>query len=191
MELINYIAEVVTPATFQAVTLAQAKKQNEISTTDATHDDQLNDLIRSATDEVQRDTGLYLCRQTVRVKTDEICDGMQLQGHPIISITSIKYYDASNVQQTLATSVYNFDTAHRRIYLKYTQVWPVAIARWDAWEITYLVGYADQDSVPQLAKKACLQLIANDFYDRGDMIKESEQHKYERTINKLRRGTYP
>lgn len=191
MDKCNLIAEVTTAATFMPVTLQEAKKQVELSSTDTAHDDQLIGLILSAADEVHRDTGLYLCEQTLRVKIDSIDDGLQLHGQPISSITSIKYYDSANVQQTVATTIYSFDTANRTIRLKYGQTWPSAISRWDAWEIIYVAGHSSQAAIPQLAKKACLLLIANDFADRGDMVKESEQRKYERVTNKLNRGTYP
>jgi len=187
----NYIPELVTAPTFSALTLEEAKKQVEVSLTDSTHDEHLLELILSAAEQVESDTGLYLCRRTLKVNCANAFDGMQLQGSPIASVSSIKYYDTSNVQQTLSATIYNFDAAHRKIHLKYLQVLPTYVDRWDAWEITYLAGYADQYSVPALAKKACLLNVAGDFYDRGDLIKESEQRKYERTVSKLRRATYP
>jgi len=188
----NLIPTVSVVPTFLPITLEEAKKQIEHPTSDDTHDDHLRKLIEIAVDKVQRDTGMYLCSQTLSVNTHELCDGMQLQGFPISSITSLKYYDSGNVQTTLSTSVYSLNAAHRKIQLNYYQLFPVTTVRWDAWEIKYVVGYSSVYTVPPLAKAACLLLIGRFFLlDRGDLLKEPNTKSYENMIQNLCRGTYP
>jgi uncharacterized phiE125 gp8 family phage protein len=174
------------------VTLAQAKKQLEIAETDSTHDEHLTLLIQAAREQFESDTGIVLGQRTVKVFDDEFEEAeLQLQLRPAQSITSIKYYDSNNTQQTLSTSIYDFDTAKRSIVLKYNQLFPpVVIQRYDAVEITYVVGYATQAAIPAVAKQACLLLIGN-YFEGRDMLKESDAKTYERLVTLCMRSTYP
>lgn len=183
----NYRPILVTAPTTDAVTIEQAKKQCEIAESDTAHDEHLYQLIDRARDEFEADCDLCIKSQTWRVYTDDMDDGMQLQKGPIQSITSIKYYDNTNTQQTLATSVYGFDAANRKIRLKYDQVWPPFTSRWDAWEITYLCGYS---TVPPMAVQAMLILIEKYFLGR-ESLKEPEFRTYQRLVSKMQRSTYP
>lgn len=183
----NYRPILVTAPTADAVTLSQAKKQCEIAEFDPTHDDHFLALIDRAREELEIDCDMCICPQTWRVYTDDMEDEMQLQKGPIQSITSIKYYDINNVQQTLSTSIYGFDVANRTIRLKYNQSWPSTITRWDAWEITYLCGYSN---VPPMAQQAMLILIEKYFLGR-EALKEPEFKTYERLVAKMQRSTYP
>lgn len=177
----------VTAPTLDAVTIEQAKKQCEIAESDTAHDEHLYQLIDRARDEFEADCDLCISPQTWRVYTDHIKDGLQLQKGPIQSITSIKYYDSGNTFQTLATSVYGFDVANRKIRLKYDQVWPAYVTRWDAWEITYLCGFT---TLPPMAVQAMLILIEKYFLGR-EALKEPEFRTYQRLVNKMQRSTYP
>lgn len=183
----NYRPFLVTAPTDDAVTLCQAKKQCEIAEFDTAHDEHLLALIDRATNELETDCDMCVCSQTWRVYTDCMKDGMQLQKGPIQSITSIKYYDSNNTQQTLSTSVYSLDVANRTIKLKYNQSWPSSITRWDAWEITYLCGFS---TVPPMAAQAMLILIEKYFLGR-EALKEPEFRTYERLVTKMQRSTYP
>lgn len=183
----NYRPILVTAPTVDAVTIEQAKKQCEIAESDTAHDTHLYQLIDAARQQLEEDCDMCICSQTWRVFADDMDDGMQLQKGPIQSITSIKYYDSSNAQQTLSTSVYGFDVANRMIRLKYDQVWPSFTNRWDAWEVTYLCGFA---TVPPLAKQAMLMLIETYFLER-EVMRESDLKKYQRLVGLMQRSTYP
>lgn len=183
----NYRPTLVTAPTVDAVTIEQAKKQCEIAESDTAHDQHLYELIDRARDEFETDCDLCISPQTWRVYTDAVEDCMQLQKGPIQSITSIKYYDTSNVQQTLATSVYGFDVANRKVMLKYNQSWPSITTRWDAFEITYICGYS---TVPPMAVQAMLILVERYFLGR-ETFREPEFKTYQRLVNKMQRSTYP
>lgn len=183
----NYRPTLVTAPTVDAVTIEQAKKQCEIAESDTAHDQHLYELIDIAREEFETDCDMCIAPQTWKVYTDHIDDCMQLQKGTIQSITSIKYYDSSNVQQTLATSVYGFDVANRKIMLKYDQSWPSFTNRWDAWEITYLCGYT---TPPPVAVQAMLILIEKYFLGR-EALKEPQFTTYQRLVNKMQRSTYP
>ena len=183
----NYRPILVTAPTTDAVTLAQAKKQVEIADSDTAHDEHLHELIDRARDEFEADCDLCILPQTWKVYADQLYDGMQLYKGPVQSITSIKYYDTNNVLQTLETSIYNFDAANRMIRLQWNQLWPVATVRWDAFEITYLCGFA---TLPPMAVQAMLILIQDYFLGR-EPSKEPTFKAYQRLVNKMQRSTYP
>ena len=183
----NYRPILVTAPTVDVVTLAQAKKQVELADSDTAHDEHLYELIDRARDEFEADCDLCISPQTWKFYADDMDEEMQLQKGPIQSIASIKYYDTNNALQTLSTSIYNFDVANRTIRLQYNQLWPVATTRWDAWEITYLCGFA---TVPPMAVQAMLILIEKYFLGR-EAMKEPTFNTYQRLVNKMQRSTYP
>lgn len=96
-------------------------------------------------------------------------DKLYLPLGPIISLTSVTYYDAANVQQTLSSSVYAGPFTDERgpyVVLKFGQVWPITYYRNDAVSATFVCGYADADAVPRPIRQAALIMIA-DWYDSG------------------------
>lgn len=187
----NLIPIVVTGPTFEPVTLAQARKQVELAESERAHDEHLTLLIQSAREQLETDADIVLGQKTVKVYDEDFDNPIRLQLKPVQSISSIKYYDTLNNQQTLPTTYYDFNQPHRRIELKYNQSWPATVGiRYDAVEITYVAGYSSQALIPALAKQACLLLIGNWFEGR-DMLKESDAKTYDRIVTRLMRSTYP
>ena len=182
----NYRPILVTGPTSDSVTIEQAKKQCEIAESDTTHDDHLCRLVNSALQEFESDCDMCIAPQTWKVQHDDFEDGMQLQKGPIQSITSIKYYNTAGTLTTLPTSVYNFDVANRRIRLQYFQIVPLSQLRWDAWEFTYLCGFA---SPPPLAVQAMLMLVEK--YWLGREMREPNYERYQNLVLKMQRSTYP
>lgn len=181
----------MTGPTFEPVTIAQARKQVELAESERAHDQQLTLLIQAAREQVEADTDLVLGQKTVRVFDEDFETAIQLQLRPVQSITSIVYYDSNNGLLTLPTTYYDLDVAHKKIVLKYNQLWPpVVVGRYDAVQITYVVGYSSQALIPAIAKQACLLLVGNWFEGR-DMMKESDAKTYDRLIARMARSTYP
>lgn len=177
----------------EPITLSEAKKQLEISESDDAHDEQLRTAIQEAREQWEADTDSITCYQTLRIKTEACIDMLVLPKKPIVSITSIKYYDTTNTQQTLSTSIYSLDTAKAQIRLKYLQVLPSALDRWDAWEIIYQSGYSqDGTLVPAIAKRAMLLLVGH-YFENRDMIGSgmADMRAYENLVLKFMRSTYP
>lgn len=203
--------ETMSGPTTEPITLSEAKKQLEISESDDAHDEQLRTAIQEAREQWESDTDSITCYQTLRIKTDRIAcpsqefpgtigyfayslEGLVLPKRPIVSITSLKYYDVNNTLTTLPTSVYNLDTARGRIQLQYLQEWPSTVTRWDAWEITYQSGYSqDGTLVPAIAKRAMLLLIGHYFENRDMLIAPgmADMRAYENLVRKFMRSTYP
>lgn len=74
---------------------------------------------------------------------------------PLQSVTSVKYYDTSGVQQTLATDKYAVDASSEpgSIQPAYGLIWPMTRDMPNAVEIIFVAGYGDEtDDVPEEVK---------------------------------------
>jgi uncharacterized phiE125 gp8 family phage protein len=187
------VPQVITAPTAEPLTLAEAKKQLELAASDTTHDEHLSNLIQSAREEWENDTEMICCTQTLRIKVDRMFDEFKLPHRPVQSVTSLVYFDSNNATATLATSVWDFDTARKLIRLKYNQDWPTWTPRYDAWTITYVCGYSDDGAlVPAIAKQAMLLLVGYYFdANRGENDKANDKRAYEMLVNKFMRSSYP
>jgi len=186
-------AMLVTAPVSEPITLAEAKKQLELSPTDTAHDAQLSLLIQAAREQWEADTDSACLTQTWKVTAEEFDDDeIYLPKRPVQSITHVKYYDSGDVLQTLSTSVYDLDQSCRAVRLKNLQVWPAVSDRWDAITITYVAGYAQSYLVPAIAKQAMLLLVGYYFdANRGDNDRNSDQRAYEALVTKFMRSNYP
>lgn len=186
---LDYTLTLVTPATSEPITLAQAKKQVELPTNETAHDDHLELLIQAAREQVEADCNQQFMTGTWRQVYDGFREDFWLSRKPIASVSSITYYDSTNTQQTLSTSVYGVDLTQGRITLSYGQVWPVPYDRWDAVTVTYVSGTDIATSVPAAARQAMLLLIGKWFENRGDQNDKAEV--YDSLIRRIQRSTYP
>lgn len=142
--------------------LAAAKLQLRMGS-DTTEDAAVTRRIQAARAQGEQYTHRGWLTQTWRYTQDEWADEMQLpMAAPLQSITSVKYYDASGVQQTLSSSVYHVDTLSEpgRITLAPLQTWPVLQAgRAMAIEIVYVVGWTAAALIPpDIVEGFCLLL---------------------------------
>lgn len=183
----------VAPA-IEPITTSQAKKQLEIADSDTTHDDQIELLIQEVREQWEHDTDSATITQTWTQTFEEFKDGMQLAMRPIISISSITYYDGDNTQQTLASSVYSLDDTTRQIRLDVDQTWPTTKSRWDAITVTFTAGYgASASDVPAIAKQAMLYLTGYMFENRDMLVSDAAytQKPYELLTRRYMRTSYP
>ena len=92
---------------------------------------------------------------------------------PLISVTSVTYYDQDDVQRTFDAGNYQ---AHNRfdggyIKLKSHASWPSTYSRDDAVSVTYVAGYGESATdVPAAIKLAGLELIAHWFQNREAVL---------------------
>lgn len=192
--------ELVTKPSVEPLSLQEAKKQLEISESDSSHDDHIMRLVGAAREQFEHDTDSALCYQTWRIKTHQLKDKMVLPKRPINSIASITYYDSTNTTATLSTSIYQLDAAKRQLRLAYLQDWPDTVDRWDAFTITYKLGYSvDGRSVPMVAKQALLLLVGHYFENRDMLLSGtvaqnlsfSAMRAYEALVARFMRSSYP
>ncbi|TIO62946.1 head-tail connector protein [Mesorhizobium sp.] len=115
-------------------------------------------------------TGRALMTQTWRQDFDGFGKCLRLPVGPVASVSAVTYYDASNVQQTLADTVYTrlTDALGSYLALKPGQTWPSTYARPDAVSATFIAGEA-ANAVPAPLKVA-IMLIAANWYENRETV---------------------
>lgn len=162
------------PTALTFLTLAEAKAHCRID--DADSDGVLTSLINAAESYLDGYSGILgraLINQKWVQNYDSFCDRMNLPVGIASSISTVKYYDSSNVQQTLASSVYQLltDDLGSYVTLKPLQVWPQPYSREDAVEITWVAGYGSAAAnVPAAIRAAALLLVGHWYENRENVV---------------------
>ena len=181
------------PAT-EPVTLEEVKRQCNAVATD---EDLAFDLwIAAAREMVEAAANRSLVTQTWRLQlSDWPDDEIELPRPPLQSVTSITYYDADGVQQTLSTDVYQVDADREPaiVVLKPNQSWPTHDYRHNGIVVTYVAGYGAESAVPARAKQAILLLVAHWYRVREAVgtVGAEVALAYQSLINSLKPGGYP
>lgn len=156
--------KVITPVAVEPVTVAEAKLHLRVDNSD--EDALIGALITAAREYGEHYTGCALAPATLEMSLDEFpADLIELDMPPVASITSIKYTDASGVEQTLDPSKYAFSAygQARNVSLTYGNSWPVTRAIPDAVRIRYVTGYT---TTPKAARAAILLTIGHLYENR-------------------------
>jgi len=135
------------------------------------------------------------CELAFPRRTSESIAAIELPRPPLQSVSSITYYDADGVQQTLATSVYQVDADREPavIVLRPSQSWPTHDYRHNGIAVTYVAGYGAESAVPARAKQAILLLVAHWYRVREAVgtVGSEVALAYQALINSLKPGRYP
>jgi len=173
-----YYWKKTTDALTEPITTAQAKAALNIDHDD---DDTLIDIyIAQARKKVESDTGRAFINQTMTLYADtfgEFDNGIiYLPRSPLSSVTTIKYYNSSNVQTTWDSGEYQADTGHEpgRVTTVSGYSYPTVYDRLSPIEIAYVVGYgADADNIancPGEMFSALYMLIGHLYENRESAI---------------------
>lgn len=178
-----YPTKITVAATAEPVTTEEAKRRLHVDFADDDADIDL--LVKSARDHVEKYCNVRFASQTVEMKCDGFCDLNRLPEAPVSSVTSIKYIDADGVEQTLADSVYELraDGLEAEIVTKYGQQWP-PIRLGSRITVTAVVGYA---AAPPAVKHAALLWIA-DAYENRENAKLEDWTALDALLCNFRRG---
>ena len=155
------------------VTLPEAKDHLRV---DATADDALiRRLIGAATTFVETRLGRQLVNATLKLELDEFpANELWLPRPPLSSVSSIKYYDTGNTQQTLASSEYEVDASSEPGRVRPTAAssgWPSTYDRLNAVEILFVAGYgATTETVPEDIRQAILFVVGHWYENREATI---------------------
>jgi uncharacterized phiE125 gp8 family phage protein len=186
----SYGLTLVTAPTSEPITLAEAQKQCGVAEGADYHDTVLLGLVKSAREKVEGDTSRALMPQTWDFTFDLWpcgLDPIYLPIAPVSSITSLKYYDTSGVQQTLATTVYHatrfLDREPAEIRLKNAQSWPSLYGEPGAITIRVVCGYANALAVPESLKQA-MKLLISAWHSEQALNEE----RYDSLISRWRMG---
>lgn len=179
--MMNLRLSTVTDPAVEPITLAEARAHLRLEATGspAAHedDDYVSALITAAREKVEADTGRALVQRTLKLRLNTWSESIELPYAPLLSVSSVKYYDNDGTLQTLSSSVYDVytDEAPGGIRLAYNQSWPNHRAQENAIEITYVAGYADDGASPTdyranipVSIKQAMYLIIGDLYENRE-----------------------
>jgi len=156
-----YPASVTTAPATEPVTVAQAKQQCGVASSDKSDNDAFGRLIATERSYVEKYCGIKIVTQAVTLKCDNFCNFERIPAAPIQSITSITYVDVDGVSQTLDTSVYEVraDGLETSIVLQFGKSWPT-IQRGSRIVVVAVVGFTD---IPSELESAILLRISGKF----------------------------
>jgi len=131
------------------------------------HSDQdalLFSKLKAATAEVENYIQQTVIARGFTLMLPEFDDEIVLRPGPALSVTSVKYYDSDNTQQTLDAA--NYELRRENALSRITPVgdWPTIYSRKDAVEIIYSAGLAASAvEVPPEIKEAVLMRAATRY----------------------------
>lgn len=185
---------------FEPVTPDELKRQLRLSLDVSHHDELLNDLIKEAREQVERDSSVVGCTGTYVFKKTRWAMGRDWfeipDLKPVTSITSITYVDSAGTVQTWSTSEYSLDTygVAPFVRLGYGYSWPTIRGDINGITVTVAAGYATADVIPQRYKQAVLLLAGHRFNHPelvgGASTGQEVPKAYDWIIEGLRRSVY-
>lgn len=161
----------VTPPTTEPVTLADVKAALRVDFTD--DDALIAGFLSSAREWVERSIQSKLALQTWELVSDGFPTAeIILPFGPVQSITSIKYNDEGDVEQTLASDSYSLDNVNVYPSVIPADQWPSTIDTFDAVRVRFVVGYSDGTLVPSPIRSAIILKVKElyDGEDSGDVV---------------------
>ena len=169
----------ITAAASAAVTTAEAKTHMRVDY--ATDDTYIDELVDIATTQVEGITGFKLMAQTSELRADSFRDVgivhpsmpdiLRLRVAPISTLTSVKYDDADDTEQTMSSSDYweDLKSVPNRIRVK-TQ-WPETEEKIAAVRIRMATGFASAAAIPEHFKLA-IKLLVGHWYENREETTE-------------------
>ena len=191
MGLVQTIAPSVEP-----ITLAQARQRMRITAEDDGDDTDIEGMITTARMSQEKTTG----RQCITATWEWTLDAFPASTYanpeglfhvpisPVISVTSIKYYDVDNAEQTWSTDEYQVDTTDMvtRIRLVFGYSYPDTYDRMSAVKVTFTAGHgATPADVPGPLKDALQYRVAQLYEMRQPVITGTIVANVDKTIEYL------
>lgn len=153
-----------------AITVAQAKEHLRIT---HANDDTYIEAITLAASEYCEDyqNKVYVAREVVDY-LDSFPTEIRPVRSPLISVTTLKYYDTDNVLRTLVLGTdYEVDiyTEPGRITEYYNTSWPDTRSKVNAVVLTYQAGYVARAVIPEEIKHA-VKLMIGHLYENRESV---------------------
>ena len=151
----------------EPITLDEAKAHLRVSGSD--EDSLISNLISAAREEAEKYMNRSIIAQTWQFYCDFFTQLIRLSYGDVNSITSIKYFDDTNAEQTLPVNLYDSDLISNpaRITRAYGASYPSTYERTNAVIIEYIAGFA---TVPGSVKAAILLTIGHLYENREDVV---------------------
>ena len=156
------------------VSLAEAKEHLRIDSSFTGDDTYITALTKIAQNIVEKETGLYLSSIALEYTSDGFLPIIDLgtNGH---AVTSVKYYDTSNVQQTLSSDSYDISDlgyleSNVLLYPNTGTDWPETYDRPDSIEVKFSGGIDETYQIPEGLKEAIYLIIGRYYEVRQDVL---------------------
>lgn len=178
-----YPAKVTEAPATLPVTVDEVKLRLRIDAADDAADVEL--LVASATDHVEKYCNTPLVSRTVEVKCDSFADMAYLPIAPVSAVESITCIDTAGDEQTVPDTVYELraEGLSAAIVLKSGHAWPVAQTG-SRITVTATAGY---DEVPPAVKHAIL-LYIGDAYAVRENGSAPDWTAFDSLLSNYRRG---
>lgn len=164
----------ITAPTTEPVTTAEAKIHCRV--THSSDDTYIDELVAVARKVVETRTGFRLFDQTTELRADSFsADGLvnprkksvlSLRVAPIIAVTSIKYDDTADAEQTLDSGSYWSDLLSVPARVQVKNSWPSTEKKIGAIRIRLNTGWASVDNIPEHFKLAIKMLVSHYYFNR-------------------------
>lgn len=161
---------VITPATDEPVTLAMVKQNCRLEVNDTSQDGLLLLLLGAATDEFENQTSRQLCEGVWELVLPAFVAEAYLEKSPVQEVMSVKYYDESNVLQTMDAALYDVDVVDASAPGKVTfNELPATYERHDAVMIQFKAGYV---KVPEAIQAALTAYVTQRYLSPGNNVEK-------------------
>lgn len=161
-------SRLITAPVAMAVTLDDARTAARIDGADL--DSAIEIQVRAIAEKAEHEMNRALITQTHAHVIDKFDGAINLVPLPLQQVTSVKYWDASGVRQTLPNSAYSVLATDKeaRIELVPGQSWPATFGRSGAVEVEFIAGYgASPADVPFAIKAYILTKVQEHFAPPG------------------------
>jgi uncharacterized phiE125 gp8 family phage protein len=159
---------IITPPAALAVSLADARNAARIDGTNSDADIEIE--VRAITAEAEHFTGRAIINRPLGVTLDAFPDVIELPP-PLISVTSVKYFDNEGIERTLAPSAYIVDPTSEPGRVTPVDTWPATQDRIGAVNVVAVCGYGPDDkSVPAAFKGFILAKVREYFAPAGTPV---------------------
>lgn len=165
--------EIVTAPTWEPVSLEEAKSY--IGQSDDADDALVLSLIRAARIDWERKNRQF-SRATYRLRIDCLEPVILIPKPPLSSVTSIKYFDSSDLEQTVANSIYDVITFREpgEIRLKKNKSWPSDV-RGEVGDVSieFVCGHESPSEVPDDIRCGLLKTVSLEYDSQLDVSASS------------------
>jgi uncharacterized phiE125 gp8 family phage protein len=163
-----------TPPSYDPITAAEAKAHLNIE--HSSDDTIIGYYIKAATDWAEAFCNRQFVQATYTWTFDNLSDSiLYVPRPPLVSVTSIKYYDdAGTLQTASSTTLYEVSTSgvYGEIRLRYNQTWPSVRGHNEDVSIVYKAGYSETAaSVPEAIKTAVKMMVGH-LYEHREQTTE-------------------
>lgn len=169
------VYKLITAPTELSITLAEAKAQMNIDNLFTGDDTLITSDIHAATLHIEKIIQSPIMAQTWELQLTDFVDTFKIHKTPVASITSLKYDDISNAEQTVDSSEYQTDLSSvpARVILNSGYSSPSVYDKFDAVRLRFVSGYVDATAVPQDLKK-WIKVLVTQFYQFKDYSVKKE-----------------